>query len=108
MSATMLLMYWRVLLSSPVVGFSSPEEKCLFSYALTASTMEGFFSLVSVFRMQSKLTLIEGPHQPQPLVEGPLADKLGYSDLNFGRTMVMAWWCIGPIGFLINHSANPC
>jgi hypothetical protein len=48
MSAAMMLMYWRVFLLSPAVGFSSPEGKWLFS----ASTMEGFFFLVSVFQTQ--------------------------------------------------------
>jgi glutathione gamma-glutamylcysteinyltransferase len=54
MSAAIPSLYRRVLPSPPAVDFLSPEGKCLFSEALAAGTMEGFFSLVSVFQTQSE------------------------------------------------------
>nr|AAO13810.2 phytochelatins synthase [Cynodon dactylon] len=54
MAAAMPSLYRRVLPSPPAVDFNSPEGKRLFSEALAAGTMEGFFSLISCFQTQSE------------------------------------------------------
>ncbi|GJN38059.1 hypothetical protein PR202_gb27067 [Eleusine coracana subsp. coracana] len=54
MAAAMPSLYRRVLPSPPAVDFASPEGKRLFSEALAAGTMEGFFSLISCFQTQSE------------------------------------------------------
>ncbi|TVU22815.1 hypothetical protein EJB05_32535, partial [Eragrostis curvula] len=54
MAAAVASLYRRVLPSPPAVDFASPEGKRLFSEALAAGTMEGFFSLVSCFQTQSE------------------------------------------------------
>ncbi|KAG8068705.1 hypothetical protein GUJ93_ZPchr0005g16049 [Zizania palustris] len=47
-------LYGRVLPSPPAVEFASPEGRRLFSEALEAGTMQGFFSLISCFQTQSE------------------------------------------------------
>jgi glutathione gamma-glutamylcysteinyltransferase len=54
MAAAVASLYRRVLPSPPAVDFASPEGKRLFSEALAAGTMEGFFSLISCFQTQSE------------------------------------------------------
>ncbi|KAK3163346.1 hypothetical protein QOZ80_1AG0002440 [Eleusine coracana subsp. coracana] len=54
MAAAVASLYRRVFPSPPAVDFASPEGKRLFAEALSAGTMEGFFSLISCFQTQSE------------------------------------------------------
>lgn len=47
-------LYGRALPSPPAVEFASAEGRRLFAEALQGGTMQGFFSLVSVFQTQSE------------------------------------------------------
>ncbi|TXG63859.1 hypothetical protein EZV62_010853 [Acer yangbiense] len=46
--------YYRLVLHSPAIEFASSRGKQLFSEALEAGTMEGFFRLISYYQTQSE------------------------------------------------------